>query len=142
MDQIGDERVELAEAVRDAGEKLDNATVALVLVKEVQLFRPILCNRQSWLPRRLCAVSPCRVKWIAHASSEVSLDLVVDGGLGFCHMGIFGFQNCFRELVFGDSKDLYPCEISLPRTSRRHPPFLHLHSNRPTANEPVPLQRS
>jgi len=35
-----DERVELAEAVRDAGEKVDDATVAPILVKEVQLFRP------------------------------------------------------------------------------------------------------
>jgi hypothetical protein len=66
---------------------------------------------------------PGCVKWISHAGLEVSLDLVVDGGPGFGHLSIFGFQNCFRELVFGDgcnllfkSKDLYPCEISLPRT--------------------------
>ena len=33
LDQIGDERVELAEAVRDAGEKTEDDAVALVLVK-------------------------------------------------------------------------------------------------------------
>lgn len=40
LNQIGDQRVELAAAVRDAGQKLDDATVALVLVQEVQLLGP------------------------------------------------------------------------------------------------------
>jgi hypothetical protein len=32
------------------------------------------------------AAGPGRVTWIAHASPEVPFDLVVDGGLGLCHL--------------------------------------------------------
>src|ERR1043166_201651 len=40
LNQIGDQGVELAEAVGDAGQKPDDDTIALVFVQEVQLFRP------------------------------------------------------------------------------------------------------
>ena len=33
------------------------------------------------------AAGPGRVKWIALARAEVPFDLVVDGGLGLCHLG-------------------------------------------------------
>jgi hypothetical protein len=53
LNQIEDQRVELAEAIRNAGEKVDNAIVALVLVQEVQLFRQSgCCAIQCW-------TSPC-----------------------------------------------------------------------------------